>query len=122
MLLYAILALCVGCLVSANARRYRNKQIETLVRRAAKHATTAQQSSSPLVATLNANYAAGYLYALRDISSAEDVHGATGIDYKKFQSHVLAVQDSVTKKTLEVCPSFRGEIDLYLSTIGGGGA
>jgi len=119
MMLYVLLALCVGCLVSANARRYRNKQIDTLIRKSAKYATTAQQDASPLVATVHANTAAGYLYALRDISSTEDIHGATGIDFKKFQQHILAVQDMVTKKTLEACPSFRGEIDLYLSTIGG---
>jgi|TARA_B100000287_G_C20490640_1_gene724939 hypothetical protein len=121
MLLFIALAVCVAFLVAANARRGRNHYIDKLIRQSARYATAAQQDGSPLVATLHANYAAGYLYALKDIATNAEIHDATGIDVKKFNQHILAVQDMVTKKTVEACPSFRGQVDLYLSTIGGEG-
>jgi len=116
---YLILIICVALMVSQNGRRGRRANIEKLVRQSARYATASQQDASPLVATLHANYAAGYLFALLDIATPTEIHEATGIDLKKFKTHILAVQDMTTKKTVQVCPQFRGQIDLYLSTIGG---
>ena len=93
--------------------------IKQLMRQAARYATAAQQDAAPLMAVLHANYAAAYMYAMLDIATDSQIHNMTGVDMKKFREHVTNVQDMVTKKTVDKCPEFAGEIDLYLSTIAG---
>jgi hypothetical protein len=94
-------------------------QIEKLVRQTARWATAAQQDKSPLISVLHANYAAGYLWALKDVATTKQIHNATGVNVKKFEEHILNVQDSTTQRVLKICPEFSGEVDLYLSTIAG---
>ncbi len=115
MYLYLIAAIFVLFLMMQNKTRGLNKSIEKLVRQSARYATAAQQDKSPVVAILHANYAAAYLYALKDIANESHIHNATGIDVKKFKEHIINVQDSVTKKTTETCPEFAGQVDIYLA-------
>jgi hypothetical protein len=119
MYLYLIAAIFVLFLVMQNKTRGMNKSIEKLVRQSARYATAAQQDASPVIAVLHANYAAAYLYALKDIATDSQIHNATGIDVKKFKEHITNVQDMVTRKTSEKCPEFVGEVDIYLAQIGG---
>lgn len=119
MYLYLIAAIFILFLMMQNKTRGMNKSIEKLVRQSARYATAAQQDKSPVVAILHANYAAAYLYALKDIATETQIHNATGINVKKFKEHVINVQDMVTKKTTESCPEFAGEVDIYLAEIGG---
>jgi hypothetical protein len=119
MYLYLIVAIFVLFLLMQNKTRGMNKSIEKLVRQSARYATAAQQDASPVIAVLHANYAAAYLYALKDIATDSQIHNATGIDVKKFKEHVTNVQDMVTRKTSEKCPEFVGEVDIYLAQIGG---
>lgn len=119
MYLYLIAAIFVLFLMMQNKTRGMNKSIEKLVRQSARYATAAQQDASPVIAVLHANYAAAYLYALKDIATDSQIHNATGIDVKKFKEHVTNVQDMVTRKTSEKCPDFVGEVDIYLAQIGG---
>ena len=93
--------------------------IEKLVRQTARWATAAQQDASPLISMLHANYAAGYLWALKDIATPTEIHKATGVDLKRFEEHIVNDQDATTKKVIKVCPQFKGEVDLYLATIAG---
>ena len=119
MYLYLIAAVFVLFLMMQNKTRGMNKSIEKLVRQSARYATAAQQDASPVIAVLHANYAAAYLYALKDIATDSQIHNATGIDVRKFKEHVTNVQDMVTRKTSEKCPEFVGEVDIYLAQIGG---
>jgi hypothetical protein len=119
MYLYLIAAIFVLFLMMQNKTRGMNKAIEKLVRQSARYATAAQQDASPVIAVLHANYAAAYLYALKDIATDSQIHNATGIDVRKFKEHVTNVQDMVTRKTSEKCPDFVGEVDIYLAQIGG---
>ena len=119
MYLYLIAAIFVLFLVMQNKTRGMNKSIEKLVRQSARYATAAQQDASPVIAVLHANYAAAYLYALKDIATDSQIHNATGIDVKKFKEHITNVQDMVTRKTSEKCPELVGEVDIYLAQIGG---
>jgi hypothetical protein len=119
MYLYLIAAVFVLFLMMQNKTRGINKSIEKLVRQSARYATVAQQDASPVIAVLHANYAAAYLYALKDIATDSQIHNATGIDVRKFKEHVTNVQDMVTRKTSEKCPDFVGEVDIYLAQIGG---
>jgi len=98
-------------------RKSKTSEINTLMKKSAEWATTAQQDSSPKSAMLHANYAVGYYRALKDIATDKEIHSATGVDIVKFGEHILNVQEMVTKKVVKECPEFEGHIDLYLSTI-----
>lgn len=102
-----------------NKSRGMKHSIEKLVKQSARYATIAQQDTSPMTALLHANYAASYLYALKDIATDNQIHNATGIDVKKFREHIINVQDMVSKKTSETCPEIMGRVDMYLAEIGG---
>jgi hypothetical protein len=119
MYIYFAIAVAVLFFMMQNKVRGVNKSIEKLVRQSARYATAAQQDKSPVIALLHANYAAAYLYALKDIATDSQIHNATGIDVRKFKEHVINVQDMVTRKTSETCPEFVGQVDIYLAEIGG---
>lgn len=102
-----------------NTSRDMKHAIEKLVKQSARYATIAQQDTSPMTALLHANYAASYLYALKDIATENQIHNATGIDVKKFKEHIVNVQDMVSKKTSKTYPEIMGQVDIYLSEIGG---
>ena len=96
-----------------------SSDVVKLVKQSAKWATTAQQDESPLLATLHANYAVGYLWALKDLYDTEEISKKAGVNITQFEEHILNVQDMVTKKVVKRCPEFEGDVDLYLSSIAG---
>ena len=113
MLLYLGLVLVVVYLLYSGKKH----PIKKLMQQSAKWATMAQQDESPIVAVLHANYAMGYLWAIKDIASPKDVNRETGINLQQFEEHVVNVQSMVTKRVIKQCPELAGEIDLYLSSI-----
>ena len=83
--------------------------IETLVRQSSRYAFAAEQDESPLVAVLHANYAAGYLWALKDIVNEKDINAYLGANkLKELNKYVTHVQDKATKEATRACPSFIG--------------
>ena len=94
--------------------------IQTITRQAARWSTAASQDENPMIRVLHANYGAGYLWALRDVASADDIRDATGLDVLKFQSEIVAAQDDATRKMIEVCPKYAPK-QTYLTSIGGEG-
>ena len=82
--------------------------IRTLVRQAARWSTAAEQDNDPLIAVLHANYGAGYLWALKDIATAEEIEMVTRMNsFKEFELNIVKIQDKVTKRAMNVCPEFR---------------
>jgi hypothetical protein len=112
----AILAIVVFFLFRRSSN---SSDVVKLVKQSAKWATTAQQDDSPLLATLHANYAVGYLWALKDLYDTDEISKKAGINITQFEEHILNVQDMVTKKVIKKCPEFEGDVDLYLSSIAG---
>ena len=95
------------------------KHINKLVRQAARWSVAAQQDESPIIALLHANYGAGFLWALRDIASDQEIEEATGINVPIFVKKITDVQDGATKRVSKACPQFVGDLDKYLLTLGG---
>ena len=93
--------------------------IEVMVRSCSRWAVASLQDSSPLIAVLHANYATGYLWALQDCFTDEEIINATGIDVIKFQKSITDVQDIATKGLVKVCPEYSRGLDKYLSKISG---
>ena len=91
--------------------------IKKLLKQSAKWAVAAQQDDSPVTAMLHANWASGYLWALKDISSDREISRVTKTDFSIFQNHIEQVQSEVTKKVIDKCPEFQGHIDLYLNHV-----
>ena len=95
-----------------------DKAIESLVKQCARWSTAAEQDNNPLIANLHANYGAGYLFALEDISSDREVERITGIDFEKFRSEILRIQDQSARGLIKKCPEAAPAAS-FLAKIGG---
>lgn len=93
--------------------------INTIVRGCARWAAASLQDKSPIVAVLHANYAAGYLWALRDAFSDTEIKRSSNIDIINFQKKITDVQDRATQILIKTCPQYASNIDVYLGKIGG---
>ena len=117
MYFYFAIAIFVFVVIMQNKTRGLKNSIDKLIKQSARYATTAQQDSSPVISVRNANYAAAYLHAAKEIATESQIHNATGIDVRKFKEHITNVEDMVTKKTADSCPDFSGQVDVYLSEL-----
>ena len=73
-----------------------------------------------MLAVLHANYGAGYLWALLDIASKDEIEAATGIDLDRFRREILDTQDAATMNMAALCPDYAPPPS-YLSSIAGEG-
>jgi hypothetical protein len=80
--------------------------ILTLLRQTSRWAIASEQDESPLIAVLHANYAVGYLSALKEIATDMDIEQTTGIDILNFQKRIYTIQDQATRKATKECPTF----------------
>ena len=96
--------------------------LEILVRQAARWAIAADQDESPMIAVLHANYAAGYLWALQDISTPHEVALYTGVDLNQLKKEILTIQDKCTRRIARLCPDFAGSVaSSWLAAVAGEG-
>lgn len=93
--------------------------IQILVRGSARWATASLQDKSPLIAVLHANYAAGYLWGIRDVFSDEEIKKATNINIVDFQKKITEAQDKATKEMIRLCPEYGSNLNIELAKIGG---
>jgi hypothetical protein len=70
--------------------------IRTLYRQTARYAVASTQDDSPVIRTLHANYAMGYLMALKDLVTSADFQRATGKNLVDFERKIAQVQDAST--------------------------
>ena len=121
-LVIIIIVILVYFFVYVNVRRslgdVRDQPIKTLVRQASRWSMAAAQDQSAMIAVLHANYGAGYLWALRDIATDNEIKEATGIDVLKFRDEITKVQDTATKKMASLCPQYAPQ-STYLSKLAG---
>ena len=61
----------------------------------------------------------GYLWALKDIASDQEIYNNTGIDVLQFKKKIIDVQDAATARVSKACPQFFGNIDPYLLKLAG---
>lgn len=94
--------------------------IRALVRQAARWSTAAEQDENSMIAVLHANYGAGYLWALKDIATDQEIEKATNIKITEFERAIISVQDMATKRMARLCPKYAPE-PTYLTKLGGEG-
>lgn len=95
-----------------------NDAIQRLVRQAARWSTAATQDRNSMIAVLHANYGQGYLMALREIATDEQIANATGIDLLEFQKAITDAQDFATMRMVKLCPEYAPK-ETYLTRLGG---
>ena len=80
------------------------KQIRILYRQTARYAVASLQDESPVVKSLHANYAMGYLLALKDLTTTEEFKRATGDNLLSFERKIAGIQDASTVNLVGDCP------------------
>ena len=93
--------------------------IKKLLRQCSRWAVAAEQDTSPLITLLHANYAAGFLWALKDIASDTEIEEAASIDILEFTKKIVDIQDKSTKNVTNLCPQFIGVSDPFLLQMAG---
>ena len=79
------------------------KAIDTLYRQCARWAVAADQDKSEIIAVLHANYAAGYLWAIKDIVDTEQFKKITGENFLDFEKKIVKIQDDATYRLVSIC-------------------
>lgn len=80
------------------------KSVKILYRQAARWGAAALQDESEMIALLHANYAAGYLWSIKDIITTERFKEITGVNFMEFEQRIVQIQDTATKRMIEKCP------------------
>jgi hypothetical protein len=88
-----------------------DKQIRILYRQTARYAVASTQDDSPVVKSLHANYAMGYLMALKDLATTEEFAKATGDNLLSFERKIAGIQDASTVNLVGDCPALIPEED-----------
>jgi hypothetical protein len=81
--------------------------IRTLYRQSARYAVASIQDDAEVIQMLHANYAMGYLLALKDVASTEDFKRATGEDLISFERKIAQIQDDATTRIIKDRPDLR---------------
>jgi hypothetical protein len=79
------------------------QSVRILYRQCARWAAASQQDSSEIIRVLHANYATGYLWALKDIVSSQEFENITGENFARFEAAIVKVQDTATKMLVGKC-------------------
>jgi len=104
---------------AAEAEATAEANIRTLLRQTARWSAASSQDESPIVALLHANYGAGYLWALKDIATENEIKKATGVNISEFEKKIVGIQDKATKKVSGLCPQFYSKLNTELLVLGG---
>lgn len=89
----------------------KGKQIRILYRQTARYAVASLQDDSPVVKSLHANYAMGYLMALKDLTTTGEFERATGDNIVSFERKITGIQDASTVNLVGDCPDLIPEQD-----------
>lgn len=90
---------------------------DILLHQSARWLIASENDTSPLISVLHANYGASYLWALKDIIGN---YKPTNVDMEKFEERVHYIQNKATKKMMDSCPQYAGDLDKYLVDIAEG--
>jgi len=107
----AILLLVLIVLWLMTERQHSPPTTPILYRQAARYAVAASQDEAAVIKVLHANYAMGYLLALKDLVPADEFKRVTGKDLLDFEQEIARIQDSATLSLVELCPDLKPRED-----------
>lgn len=120
-LIFIIIVICIlhsTNLASVSKNYNKAQEIRTLVRQASRWSAASEQDKSVAIALLHANYGAGFLWALKDIATDNEIQNATGLDIIQFTKTITDIQDKATQNLSKRCPFFTKDLNKYLLTLG----
>jgi hypothetical protein len=91
--------------------------IKKLVRQASRYLFSSKQDSEPMISILHANYGWGYLMALDDLFTSDEILKASGVSISFLRSQAEKIQEDAVKRSIVKCPQYA--IDDPLAIIGG---
>ena len=94
--------------------------IKKLVRQAARWSTAARQDESLMIKVLHACYGAGYLWALKDIASNDEIEKYSNIDMFKFENEITSTMDEAQMELASTCSKYPPK-RTYLTRVAGEG-
>lgn len=90
---------------------YTKNVVDTLVRQSSRYAIASEQDESTLIALLHANYAGGYLWALKDIVNERTINEhIPKSSLKELEKYITSVQDKASQRATSECPQLVGPI------------
>lgn len=102
-----LLAMVLFLSVQFFQKRSRDTTLERIVsvlyRQCARWAVAAEQDKNVIIRVLHANYATGYLWALKDIVSTDVFQKITGEDFLSLEKKVVKIQDTATQELVSIC-------------------
>ena len=103
-----------------NLNMNKNKMIRKLIRQSSRYAIASRGDKTPLISVLHANYAATYMFALKDLFSDREIENVLGNTHNRiiYEKKILDIQDKATKNVMKYCPQYSGEVD-YLTQLAG---
>lgn len=104
-----LLVLIVLWLVSERQRPMPTSSI--LYRQAARYAVASSQDEAVIIKVLHANYAMGYLLALKDLVPADEFKRVTGKNLLDFEQEIARIQDAATLALVKTCPDLTPKED-----------
>ena len=104
MLILVIVLVLIFVVVRTSVPLDLDKQIRVLYRQTARYAVASLQDDSPVVKSLHANYAMGYLMALKDLATTEQFARATNDNLLSFERKIASIQDASTVNLVGDCP------------------
>ena len=81
--------------------------LEILSSQAARWAVAARQDLEPFIKLLHANYAMGYVLALRQVASDQEVMMKTGVDPHQLERQIADVQKEAAMYALNRAPGLQ---------------
>jgi hypothetical protein len=88
--------------------------VYTLYRQSARYALAADQDEEEIIRVLHANYATGYLWAIKDIVTGEDFKRITGEDLLNFEHKIVSIQDKSTLLLVQKCKDLIPKQDMAI--------
>lgn len=81
-----------------------DQSVRTMYRQSARYVVASLQDESEVIRVLHANYAMGYLLAIKDVTTDVDFERITGERLVDFEDKVVAAQDVATKLLIKQRP------------------
>jgi hypothetical protein len=82
--------------------------LKKLMVQASEWVTSAKENSNPIISLMHANYAAGYLLAIKNLAKSNDINKILP-NFAKYDEDITNVQELATNNLMKFCPSINPE-------------
>jgi hypothetical protein len=91
--------------------------IENLIRQVYRWHIASTQDENPIIKMLHSNYAVGFIEALKEIASGDEIKKITGLNIFELEKEAIAEQDKALAMFVKTCPQLIPPSKAYQSYI-----